>query len=224
MTSSREPRKPRLLDLFCGAGGSAVGYARAGFEVVGVDLKSQPRYPFEFHQADAMTYPLDGFDAIHASPPCQAYSVAQKLQGNLHPDLIGPTRFRLTESGKPYVIENVVGAPLLKPTLLQGTMFGLRTERKRLFETSFLLPMPPLAYTAPRHAKMGRRVKDGGLISYAHQLIRTDVRLVGEKCLTKFCPALNHCCSGCSGVLSRCTMGQRSYLCSRRSWARWLPA
>ena len=71
--------KPRLLDLFCGAGGAAMGYHRAGFDVVGVDIESQSRYPFEFHQADAMTYSLDGFDAIHASPPCQGYSRLRHL-------------------------------------------------------------------------------------------------------------------------------------------------
>ena len=104
--------RPRLLDLFCGAGGCSVGYHRAGFDVVGVDHVRQPRYPYEFVQADALTFPLDGYDAIHASPPCQAYSAAKNMwKGRLpdarHPDLVDATRERLIESGVPYVIENV---------------------------------------------------------------------------------------------------------------------
>ncbi len=91
--------KPRLLDLFCGAGGVGMGYARAGFEVVGVDANPQPQYPFEFHQADAMTYPLDGFDVIHASPPCQGYSVTRHATGLSYPMLIEPVRDRLRRSG-----------------------------------------------------------------------------------------------------------------------------
>lgn len=125
---------PRLLDLYCGAGGAAVGYHRAGFEVVGVDIRPQPHYPFEFHQADAMTYPLDGFDAIHASPPCQAYSWAAKRWDRTRVDLVDATRQRLMKSEAPYVIENVVGAPLRRPILLCGQMFGLGVIRHRLFE------------------------------------------------------------------------------------------
>src|SRR3989304_1640190 len=109
-----ELKKPRLLDLFCGAGGAAMGYHRAGFEVVGVDINPQKHYPFEFHQADAMTYPLDGFDAIHASPPCQHYSVtksAPNCDGSKHPDLLPSTRARLLKQKAPWVVENVVGAP-----------------------------------------------------------------------------------------------------------------
>lgn len=121
--------KPRLLDLFCGAGGAAMGYYRAGFEVVGVDIKPQPHYPFEFHQADALTYPLDGFDAYHASPPCQRYSTITAYHGkqtvDSHPDLVPPTRAQLQTTGKPYVIENVKGSPLQNWTLLCGSMFGL---------------------------------------------------------------------------------------------------
>src|SRR4030043_482980 len=100
------PKRPRLLDLYCKAGGAAMGYHWAGFEVVGVDIEPQPHFPFEFHQADALTYPLDGFDAYHASPPCQGYSVCtpEHTKGNW-PKLINPIRERLKATGKPYVIE-----------------------------------------------------------------------------------------------------------------------
>jgi DNA (cytosine-5)-methyltransferase 1 len=131
--------KPRLLDLFCGAGGAAMGYARAGFEVVGVDIEPQPRYPFEFHQADALTFPLAGFDAVHASPPCQHYANVTRWTGNQadHADLVAAVRSRL--AGRVYVIENVIGAPLVGPVLLCGSMFGLRIRRHRLFEASVWL-------------------------------------------------------------------------------------
>lgn len=133
-------RKPRLLDLFCGAGGATMGYYRAGFEVVGVDIEPQPRYGFEFIQADAMTFPLSGFDVIHASPPCQAYtSLRRQHPGREYPDLIATVRKRLIEIGLPYVIENVEGAPLLNPVTICGTAFGLPLKRHRLFESSHLL-------------------------------------------------------------------------------------
>jgi DNA (cytosine-5)-methyltransferase 1 len=141
--------KPKLLDLFCCAGGVAAGYARAGFEVVGVDIKPQRNFPFEFVQADALTLPmgfLQSFDAIHASPPCQSYSDLAKRNGNAHewPRLIEPVREMLIKTGKPYVIENVEGAPLLNPAVLCGTMFkGLRVLRHRLFESNFLIIVPP---------------------------------------------------------------------------------
>ena len=118
---------PRALDLFCCAGGASEGLRRAGFEVVGVDIEPQPHYPFEFHQADALTFPLDGFDFIWASPPCQAYTLCQRIQKNEHPDLVAPIRERLHANGAPYCIENVPGAPLVEPIELCGTMFGLRT-------------------------------------------------------------------------------------------------
>jgi DNA (cytosine-5)-methyltransferase 1 len=134
--------RPRLLDLFCGAGGAAMGYHRAGFEVVGVDIKPQPHYPFEFIQADAMTYPLDGFDAIHASPPCQAYTSMRnmgKTAGRNAPELVEPTRAGLISAGKPWVMENVVGSPLWNPLMLCGSSFGLGVRRHRLFESSELI-------------------------------------------------------------------------------------
>lgn len=132
--------RPRLLDLFCGAGGAGMGYHRAGFDVVGVDIEPQPRYPFTFHQADAMTYPLDGYDAIHASPPCQAYSqsaLSQRNAGVKYPDLLAATRDRLAETGVPWVIENVPGAPMRADLMLCGCQVGLPLRRVRWFETSW---------------------------------------------------------------------------------------
>jgi DNA (cytosine-5)-methyltransferase 1 len=137
--------KPRLLDLFCGAGGAAMGYHRAGFDIVGVDIKPQPRYPFEFVQADALTFPPDGFVAIHASPPCQAFTAYQRT-GRVggYPDLIAPVRELLQTTGLSYVIENVVGSPLHDPVLLCGSMFDppMDVRRHRLFETNWLLHPP----------------------------------------------------------------------------------
>jgi DNA (cytosine-5)-methyltransferase 1 len=146
-----------MLDLFAGAGGAAMGYHRAGFDVYGVDIDPQPNYPFHFVQADALAFlefPLLGFDAIHASPPCQAFSDLQKQNKRTYPELIAPVRFRLQQSGLPYVIENVEGAPLHNPITLCGTMFpGLRVLRHRLFESNIRLSAPahpakhPLVFT-----------------------------------------------------------------------------
>lgn len=122
-----------------------MGYHLAGFEVVGVDINPQPRYPFEFHQADAMTFPLDGFDVIHASPPCQAYSACRTMhtnRGKTYPDLVAKIRDRLLASRIPYVIENVMGADLIRPIMLCGTMFGLKLFRHRLFESSVFMLSP----------------------------------------------------------------------------------
>lgn len=132
----------RLLDLFCGAGGAAMGYSRAGFEVTGVDIHPQPHYPFTFVQAEALTYPLNGFDVIHASPPCQLFSVAslgRRRAGKVYVDYLSPIRERLLEHGGLWIIENVPGSPLRLPVLLCGEMFGLSIFRHRLFETSHLL-------------------------------------------------------------------------------------
>lgn len=139
----------RALDLFCCAGGAGMGLHRAGFEVVGVDIKPQPRYPFEFYQGDALEFPTDGFDFIWASPPCQAHT-AMKTMHNAreHEDLVPATRARLQASGIPFIIENVVGAPLIDPFTLCGTMFGLGVEdadlqRHRIFEASFFVGLVP---------------------------------------------------------------------------------
>jgi DNA (cytosine-5)-methyltransferase 1 len=149
--------RPRLLDLFCGAGGAAMGYYRAGFDVVGVDNRPQPRYPFEFHQGDALTWPMGGFDAIHASPPCQAYSAMRTNWNarNDHPDLLPPTRVLLDISGLPWVIENVPGAPMDPLVLMCGSAFGLgipgyQLRRHRWFEVSGFWPMSlPCQHSGP---------------------------------------------------------------------------
>lgn len=146
MTPVDWKRRPRLLDLFCGAGGAAMGYHRAGFEVVGVDVCPQPNYPFEFHQGDATVWPLAGFDAVHASPPCQAFTAYRRRGGGVgdgYPDLIDAMRGRLVDRGEPWVIENVQGAPLHAPLRLCGSSFGLDVRRHRFFESNVpLLPLP----------------------------------------------------------------------------------
>lgn len=147
-------KRPRLLDLFCCAGGAAMGYHQAGFDVVGVDIRPQPKYPFEFVQADCLSLDrafIAGFDAIHASPPCQAHSSISNVSGNQHNhvDLIPETRALLKAAGKPWVMENVPGAPLIDAFMLCGTMFRLRTSdgaelrRHRYFETNWWVGLVP---------------------------------------------------------------------------------
>jgi DNA (cytosine-5)-methyltransferase 1 len=158
-----------VLDLYCGGGGAGKGYADAGFNVIGVDIANQMHYPFEFFRWEALntlkrliqgyqigSHSLNGIDAIHASPPCQRYSQMSRCQPGLSdksPDLVEPTRFLLRRTGLPYVIENVMGAPLMDPTMLCGSHFGLQAEweghgefgvqRHRLFETwPFRAPSP----------------------------------------------------------------------------------
>lgn len=145
-------RKPKLLDICCGGGGAGVGYYRAGFDVVGVDLRPQPNYPFEFHQADAVEFlqkaDLSQFDVIHASPPCQRYSVATNIRpGSFerHPDLVAPIRELLKVSGKPFVIENVPKAPIRADIVLYGWMFGLPVIRRRHFEIEGFFLLQPSA-------------------------------------------------------------------------------
>lgn len=143
----------RLLDLFCGAGGAAMGYHRAGFtDITGIDINPQPHYPFRFIQGDVFeaiaSLDLTQYDMIHASPPCQAFTKLSALgkarNGSYpdHSDLVDATRKVLQESGSLYVIENVVGAPLINPIMLCGAQFGLKVYRHRLFETNFFILSP----------------------------------------------------------------------------------
>lgn len=151
----------RLLDLFCGAGGAAMGYYRAGFdEIVGVDIEHQPNYPFKFVQGNALAFDLTGFDAIHASPPCQGFTVYRN-NNNVRPqeNLIPATRNLLQFSGLPYVIENVVGAPLIDPILLCGSVFNLNVRRHRMFESNVTIPRIKCdhSWQTPRFAPSSKR-------------------------------------------------------------------
>lgn len=160
----------RLLDLFCGAGGAAVGYHRAGFdEIVGVDTAFQKRYPFEFVQGDALEYVAEyghEFDLIHASPPCQAFTTINVWKRD-YPDLIAETRELLAAAGRPYAIENVPGAPLINPVVLCGAMFDLKVYRHRHFEVSPWLLMPPHIPHRDNTPGAGRGLSDKGFISIA---------------------------------------------------------
>jgi len=174
-------RRFQALDLFCKAGGASMGLYRTGFDVTGVDIEPQPRYPFRFIQADALTFDLSGFDFIWASPPCQAYSDMRVMSNARpsHPELVEPIRERLTASGLPWIIENVEGAPLtvgppslfskVNGVVLCGSMFGLFTDeyqlrRHRLFESNVWLTQPacrhgsqPVVGFYGDHARIRRR-------------------------------------------------------------------
>ena len=153
----------KLLDLFCGVGGASVGYAQSGFEVHGVDLKHGKRYPFTYIRADVLDILkdqafIDQFDVIHASPPCQTHSITKHLRNaqgksTSNIDLIPETRAALIASGKPYIIENVPGSPLINPVQLCGSSFDLKVRRHRLFESNM-----PLIGSVCNHKKQGRPI------------------------------------------------------------------
>lgn len=167
-----EEMKKRLLDLYCCGGGASLGYEQAGFEVTGIDIEPQPKYKGNFIQSDAIEYlksHWQEYDAIHASPPCQAYSTASmqfRINGKEYIDLINDTRVELIKTGKPYIIENAPGAPLINPVIFCGTMFGMRTYRHRLFESNLKISTPPHKNHTFKNTKMGRRPVDDEFIQY----------------------------------------------------------
>lgn len=183
--------KPRLLDLFCGAGGAAMGYYRAGFEVVGVDIAPQPRYPFTFIQADALSYFEDEwmfFDAYHASPPCQDYSIlryAPNRDMSSFPRLIDAVResfeFASASEYAPWVIENVATAPLRTGLMLCGSMFGLKVYRHRHFESNILLwnkvHQKHQELVNPPGSRMATYKKDGMMTVAGHLFNTTAARV-----------------------------------------------
>lgn len=163
-------RTPILLDLYCGSGGAAMGYWQAGFMVIGVDHVAQREYPFPFYMADALEFldwAGDVFDCYHASPPCQTHSITKRRvpprNRTHHVDWLPETRkrFQALGAGVPWVIENVVGAPLESPIVLCGTMFGLNTYRHRLFESNIQLQLPDAPHLSHRwkSARLGQRAK-----------------------------------------------------------------
>lgn len=173
----------KMIDLFCCAGGCSMGYHRAGFdEIIGVDIVPRPNYPFTFVQADAFEYmknaDLSDVDFIHASPPCQCYTSLKYLSGDVekweedHPDLVAKTRKVLEATGKPYIIENVVGAPLKNPIKLCGSQFeNLYTQRPRLFESN--IPLQPKDTPVVKHKTLGlgKGLGEDGFITVAGKRI-----------------------------------------------------
>jgi len=157
--------RPVLLDLFCCAGGAAMGYYRAGFDVVGVDKDPQPNYPFKFHRADALDFVSRfgaDFDARHGSPPCQSFTAYRRKGhgiGDGYLNLIPETRQAFSELDGPWVIENVAGAPLENAICLCGSSFGLDVRRHRYFESSSALTAPPCdhSWQTPRFAPATNR-------------------------------------------------------------------
>lgn len=166
--------RPLLLDLFCGAGGCAMGYHRAGFDVIGIDNRPQPNYPFPFIQADALNPPVDlrAFDAIHTSPPCQFATTASgraRKAGTQYLNLISDTRHMLEAAGVPYVIENVEHARrhLHNPVRLCGSSFGLDLRRHRLFESNMAILTPPCdhSWQTPRFQSLDSRMAKAGRLA-----------------------------------------------------------
>lgn len=155
----------KALDLFCSQGGASMGLHQAGYDVTGVDILPQPRYPFTFIQGDALEFDLSGYNLIWASPPCQAFSELTPLQSRAnHPDLIDPIRTRLQQQAAPWIIENVAGArrKLINPFMLCGSMFGLDVWRHRYFElgnTNAFFLVPPCDHSFQPVVVSGRGMR-----------------------------------------------------------------
>jgi DNA (cytosine-5)-methyltransferase 1 len=191
--------RPVIADLFCKAGGAAMGYYMAGFDVIGFDIEPQPNYPFKFYQWDCTnlnpSWLAKHFDAVHASPPCQHYSSLRNQNGHKsYPDLVAPTRTILERSGLPYIIENVVGAPLINPVTMCGSSFGLPLRRHRLFESNSIIEAPRCDHSWQDDHKVFplRTAKsDGGLRwighvpVYGNNQLRSDQ--LGERKDTELC-------------------------------------
>lgn len=154
-------QRPKLLDLYCGEGGCSMGYHLAGFDVTGVDIVKMDRYPFEFVRASALSLPLSylaQFDVIAASPPCKVHTAMKMFSSSHHKDLVPATRSLLNFSGKPWVMENVPGAPMIDPITLCGSMFGLFVRRHRLFESNVALTQPTCRHAEQKAASPGFKV------------------------------------------------------------------
>jgi DNA (cytosine-5)-methyltransferase 1 len=159
----------KVLDLFCGAGGAAMGIHQAlpDAEITGVDLAPQKNYPFNFILGDALTFPLEGYDFVWASPPCQQHTSLRRVTGKTYADWIAATRARLRAWGGPWVMENVPGAPLTYSAVLCGAAFGLKVYRHRLFESNYLLLAPPHVPHRDQTPRAGRGISPKGFISIA---------------------------------------------------------
>lgn len=191
--------RPKALDLFCGAGGAAMGLHRAGFDVVGVDIKPQPRYPFPFIQADALVPPvrLSDFDLVWASPPCQAFTqMSARWRGrggkaDSHLDLLTPTIAWLRGQDVPWIIENVVGASRAMPgaTKLHGGQFGLGVHRPRLFLSSFYVMAPQARQTRDPLGIYGRR-PDGRRLFTRKSMNGTSSSLRAARSVSEACGAM----------------------------------
>lgn len=173
-------KRPKAADLFCGAGGAAMGLYRAGFDVDGWDITPQKNYPFTFHHGNALDVDVSDYDFVWASPPCQAYTIAghnQRRHGKIYQDLMAEVRAKLTQTKVLWVIENVSGAPMRCDVMLCGSMFGLNIVRHRIFETNY----PDLILTSKcQHPRMPVTVCGSGTPTWARKALIKSGRKSGQ--------------------------------------------